>query len=201
MINIVGLGPGSREYITPIATKIIESSNIVIGAKRNLESVKDICVNTLDLSVGFSKIAEYLVEHKLEDIALVVSGDSGFYSMLSFVKRNIDREFINVIPGISSLQYFYSRLKLGYETSSWLSLHGRENDITPYINEKKEIGLLTDKEQNSQYIASLFQDKEGVKIYIGENLSYPEEKISCLTVDEAKEYKSADLSVVVVRYE
>ena len=201
MINVVGLGPGSKKYILPIATELIEGSDIVIGASRNLDSVKEYCRKSLDLSIGFSKIAEYLIEHKNDNISVIVSGDTGFFSMLSFVKRHIDTHYINVIPGISSLQYFYSRLKLGYENSKWLSLHGRENDISTYIRNREEVALLTDKKQNSQYIASLFTQKDGVKIYIGENLSYPEEKISCLNVDEAIEYKPVDLSVVVIRYD
>lgn len=201
MINVVGLGPGSKKYILPISTELIEGSDIVIGASRNLDSVKEYCKKSLDLSIGFSKIAEYLIEHKDDNISVIVSGDTGFFSMLSFVKRHIDTNDINVIPGISSLQYFYSRLKLGYENSKWLSLHGRENDISTYIRNREEVALLTDKEQNSQYIASLFIQKNGVKIYIGENLSYPEEKISCLSVDEAIEYKPVDLSVVVIRYD
>ena len=40
MINIIGLGPGNTGYITKLGEKIIYSSDVVIGGRRNLESIK-----------------------------------------------------------------------------------------------------------------------------------------------------------------
>ena len=42
MINIIGLGPGNTGYITKLGEKLIYSSDVVIGGKRNLESIEDI---------------------------------------------------------------------------------------------------------------------------------------------------------------
>ena len=36
MINIIGLGPGDTGYITKLVEKLIYSSDVVIGGKRNL---------------------------------------------------------------------------------------------------------------------------------------------------------------------
>lgn len=202
MINIIGLGPGSKDYILPIAIKKIKSADIVIGATRNLESIKEYHSNFLDLSIGFSKIAEYLKTSK-ENIAVVVSGDSGFYSMLDFVKRTVGTKPMEVIPGISSLQYMYSKLNMGYENSKWVSLHGRDCNLENYIKLNRELGILTDKEHNNRYIAKKIKNLNlnNVKIYVGERLSYPDEKISCLNILEAEEYIAEDLSVVVLTYE
>ena len=41
MINIIGLGPGEFDYITKIGEKLIYDSDILIGGKRNLESIED----------------------------------------------------------------------------------------------------------------------------------------------------------------
>ena len=41
MINIIGLGPGNTGYITKLGEKIIYSSDVVIGGRRNLESIED----------------------------------------------------------------------------------------------------------------------------------------------------------------
>ena len=35
-INIVGVGPGSADYVTPAARKIVQKTQLVIGAKRSL---------------------------------------------------------------------------------------------------------------------------------------------------------------------
>jgi Precorrin-6B methylase 1 len=41
MINIIGLGPGEFDYITKLGEKLIYSSDILIGGKRNLESIEN----------------------------------------------------------------------------------------------------------------------------------------------------------------
>ena len=41
MINIIGLGPGEFDYITKMGEKLIYSSDILIGGKRNLESIEN----------------------------------------------------------------------------------------------------------------------------------------------------------------
>lgn len=203
MISVVGLGPGARSYILPATIEAIKSADIVIGAERNLESIKEFCSTTMDLSEGFIFIGDYLVKNQDKNIAVVVSGDTGFYSMLSFVKRTVETDRINVIPGISSLQYMYGKLKRGYENAKWISLHGREADLESYLKNRTELGILTDQKQNSRYIGSVIKKLglKGIKIYVGERLSYTNEKISCLTVDESLTYAADDLSVVVISYE
>ena len=39
MINVIGLGPGNTDYITKLGEKLIQNSDVVIGGKRNLESI------------------------------------------------------------------------------------------------------------------------------------------------------------------
>ena len=41
MINVIGLGPGNIDYITKLGEKMIQNSDVVIGGKRNLESIKN----------------------------------------------------------------------------------------------------------------------------------------------------------------
>lgn len=203
MIYVVGLGPGSANTILPAAIKVIERSEMVIGASRNLQAIESHCSNSMSLASGFAEIAKYLITHKETKIAVVVSGDPGFHSMLAFVKRHIDLNHIEVVPGISSLQYMYSRLKKSYEDSQWLSLHGRQTDLQTYIEARTPLGILTDKDQNNQTIASILKANqvEGVTIYVGERLSYEDEKISILSIEEAMVYKADPLSVVVIDYE
>lgn len=208
MINIVGLGPGNISYTLPIAIETVKNSSIVIGASRNLENVAQYCKKTIDISIGLTKVAEYLKDNKNSNISVVVSGDTGFYSLLQFVKRHVDTEYINVIPGISSLQYLYSKLGRGYENCKLISLHGREHNFKTYITQKIELGILTDKDHNNQFIAKTIKelemegiDIEGIKIIVGERLSYPNEKITTLNIDESINYNAEDLSVVVIIYE
>ncbi len=203
MVYVVGLGPGAYDYILPAAINIIEAATVVIGAKRNLDSVKNHAKDTLDLSLGFGRVGDYIKENQERNLAVVVSGDSGFYSLLSFVKRYAEPENITTIPGISSLSYFYSKLNLGYEEAKWISLHGRVTDLSEALKLNKEVAVLTDLEHNSRYIAKFLIEAgfNNKVLYVGERLSYKDEKISRLTLSQALDYEPEVLSVVVVRDE
>jgi len=203
MIRVIGLGPGATDYILPVAIKKIQSCDIVIGGRRHLESIQTLTQATMDFSEGFDKIGQFLQENKEKTVGVVVSGDTGFHSMLAFVKRTVDDQWIEVIPGISALQYLFAKLGKSYEEAKWLSLHGRDRDISAWIKKRKPLGILLDKEKNVAYVANLLRayQVETAIIYVGERLSYENELIKRLTVEEGLDYKGQALSVVVIDYE
>lgn len=200
MIRVIGIGPGHVDYILPKSLKYIQKADMVIGAARNIEIIEEYCDEYMLYSNGLNTIGQYITNNINKEIAVVVSGDSCFYSLLKYIKSIIDEDYIEVIPGISSLQYMFSKLKLGYEEAKLTSCHGRECDIESMVTGNRCVGILTDKVNNINMIAKRIRqlDIKDIDIYIGERLSYEEENIVKLTIEEAIEYKSNVLSVVVV---
>lgn len=203
MINVVGLGPGAKDYILPVAIEAVRKADMVIGAKRNLEAVEAYSAETMDYSVGFDVMGQYIAKNSDMEVVIVVSGDTGFHSMLNFVKRHVPSELVKAIPGISSLQYMYAKLGRGYEHSRWFSLHGRDTDIREWLQSGTELALLTDRRRNNRYVATLLKEYgvNACTIFVGERLSYENEKISRLSVEECMTYEADALSVVVIIYE
>ena len=60
MINIIGLGPGEFDYITKLGEKLIYASDILIGGKRNLESIENFKGEKIVLSTNLKEILEYI---------------------------------------------------------------------------------------------------------------------------------------------
>ena len=58
MINIIGLGPGEFDYITKIGEKLIYASDILIGGKRNLESIENFNGEKIILSNNLKEILD-----------------------------------------------------------------------------------------------------------------------------------------------
>jgi cobalt-precorrin-7 (C5)-methyltransferase len=180
-INVIGLGPGHRDYILPKAMEIIENSDIIAGGKRHLESISItgketfIITGKLDEAITFIK-----GNYKNKILSVVVSGDPCFYSMLNLLKKHFKPEELNIIAGISSLQYMFSKIGTGYEEAYIGSLHGREMDLVEKLKEYKTLGLLTDTKWTPEKIArTLIENNvKDKKMYIGENLSYEDEKIT-----------------------
>ena len=208
MIYIVGLGPGHKDYIMPIALETMEKSDIIIGFKRAIESLdfmdnKKIYINKL------SDIDKFIDDKENKDmpenrekinknISIVASGDPTFYGITNYIKSKTTQE-INIIPGISSFQYLTCKLKLPWNNAYLGSLHGRYEEFLKRINENELSIWLTDKENNPTILCkTLHEAKINCKVIIGENLSYEDEIISEGSPEEFLNTRFSPLSIFII---
>lgn len=200
-IKIIGIGPGSTDYILPIAYKAVDEADYLIGAKRHLEVFKKLQKETYCYDANLKELVNHLREIRLtKKVAILVSGDPGFYSLLDFIQNQIGKEKIEVIPGISSFQYLFSKINRSYKEYSLLSLHGRDVDVQERLKNHKGIFLLTDGIFTPSKIA-----KELIKggygdfgMVVGEELSYEEERIEEGRVKDFADKEFSNLCVVVI---
>lgn len=201
-INILGLGPGNKKYILPITKEYIKKSDILIGGRRNIGSLGTLAqgkeIKYIDRYLD--QLAVYIKENRDKRISLIVSGDTGFYSMVPFMKRYFEIEDLNIISGISSMQYMFSAIGYSYEDTFIASVHGRECDYITPIKEGKKAGLLTDNKMTPQAIAqTLLKNEVKGTIFVGEKLSYDDERITKLSLKEMADLKIIfDINVVIV---
>jgi len=203
-INILGLGPGHPNYTLPITKRIIENSEIIVGGKRNINSI-----NTKEKKVFFIKTPlietiEFIKEnYKNSILSVVVSGDSGFYSLTTYIKKHFMEEEIDIYPGISSIQYLFAKIGKTWEDANLISMHGREEKLLSAVKNNSKVGVLTDDVWTPDKIAKKLI-KHGLKekkIYIGENLSYDNEEIYKMDLIECAEKRFLKLNVMVVEDE
>ena len=202
-IKIIGLGPGHKDYILPIAQNLIKESQIIIGVKRNIENIQDWVEGKEIYYIDryLDKMIEFIERNSKKNIVIVVSGDTGFYSLLTYIKNNYSGE-LEVISGISSMQYMFSKICETWDNAFISSVHGRELDFQNYLKAYKKIGLLTDNKYTPQNIAKILLEKNltNFEIIVVENLSYDNEIIRKYKVEQlAFEEKKFDINVVVIR--
>lgn len=205
-INIIGLGPGDIEFLTEKGRISIEKSQMVIGNQRHIDSVMPLSINGENIVIDkISEINGILMKELMSPslstekkmVSVVVSGDTGFYSLLDYIMRNLPEEFhgnIEVIPGISSFQYLFGKLKKCWHDYLLVSVHGRETDYISYLNfSKKGIVLLTDKTNNWKSISKHLVESglENIKVTVGASLSYNDENIFCFNLED---YEKCDFS-------
>lgn len=197
MITLVGLGPGSKEYMLLKAIETLNNSSIVIGFSRAMESLDFISTSKVSVN-SLKSIIEFIENNPYEDISIVTSGDPCFYGVLNYLKRNIQEE-ITVVPGISSFQYLVSNLGKSWQEAKLSSLHGREGDFIKEVREANLSIWLTDKISNPSKLAELLnKEKIECTIYVGENLSYEDEKITIGAPEEIKLKEFSELNIMVV---
>jgi precorrin-6B C5,15-methyltransferase / cobalt-precorrin-6B C5,C15-methyltransferase len=179
-LYVAGVGPGRRDFILPAVEKAVELSDVIIGGKRNLELFSHIKKETLVVGNNLEDICLYIKENIIhKTITVLASGDPGVYGILDFLKKRLcDTEF-EVIPGISAFQYLCSKLELSWQDIKIASMHGREENIWDIIRENKKVAVFTGGKSSPNSICGELAKRglSHIKVAVGENLSYEDERI------------------------
>lgn len=202
-IIVVGIGPGSPDYVLPVASRIIAQAAVLVGSQRALTSFAPshatIKVIDKDLDGVLSFITAALLHN---DVVVMVSGDPGFYSLLAALKTKYKAEDITVIPGISSMQLAFARIAEIWQDAVLISMHGRQaNDEDMRYDSNKKLGILTDYEQNPAYIAQVLIEHGwplDATVWLCANLSYSNEDLKKTTLGEALHIDGFSHCVMVV---
>ena len=153
-IYIIGIGPGSSEYLTKKAIDTVKSSDYTVGSTRAIDLFDDVnnklAFNVKDLLDKLEKGVDLAIEGNT--VSILSTGDPGFSGVLNTVLRiandkNFPKEKIEVIPGISSLQLAAARNHIQWDNANVMTFHGRENieDILKVINNGKTTIALPSK--------------------------------------------------------
>ena len=196
-LYVVGLGPGHKDYVLPIAINTLESVSAVVGFKRAMESIdfiknKKIVINTP------KELKELYGGNEYSSLAIIASGDPCYYGITNYVKSNICDK-VNVIPGLSSFQYLSSKIAMPWQEAYVGSMHGREEDFINIVKEYKLSYWLVDNKYTPEVLCSRLVEEqiEGIA-YVGENLSYEDEKIFKGSIKDVTLKKFSTLSVLVI---
>ena len=203
-LYLVGIGPGSKEYLTFKAMSTVESCDILIGSKRALDLFTEVDAEKIELGANnIGEMLSYAVSKACEgnSIALLSTGDPGFSGVLKpILKLAGDLEF-DVVPGVSSVQICASKLKIPWDEANIITMHGKgiSNELLSLLNNGKPTMILpnTTVEETTKYLLD-----EGVdpnrKISVCENISYNDEKIINTTLKDVLNYKFGYMCVMVV---
>ena len=198
MINVIGLGPGNTDYITKLGEKLIQNSDVVIGGKRNLESIIDFEGEKIEISSNLKEIVEYINNNKHKQISVIASGDPLIYGIGRYLSKNIDKEDLNIVSGISSLQYIFSKVHIDMNDLYITSSHGKTPDFD-YVLSHKKVCMVTDKIIGPKEICKQILDRNLEKtIVVGENLSYDNERITIGSPEDILNLEDFDMCVVVI---
>jgi precorrin-6Y C5,15-methyltransferase (decarboxylating) len=201
-VFIIGLGIGSSGYMHKKAEKIIVNCDCLIGARRMLRDFMDLNKEVYESSNAES-ICEYVGGSSFQSYGVLVSGDSGFYSLskkvTGILKENKDIQVEN-IPAISSLQYFASKLNLPWDNIKYVSAHGRIPNIVSNVIFNNKTFILTGGDFGPGHICEVLTHKGlgHLKVSVGENLSYENERIVEDNASAIAKMKFENLSVMIV---
>ncbi len=180
-VIVVGTGPGGKSYITPYGLEKITNAKILVGGQRLLDTFGSENQEMFPIKSDLKKVVDFIKEKvQINDVVVLVSGDTGIFSFANYLSKHIEDEMLEFVPGISSIQLMFARLKRPWNEAQILSMHGRSLDsVSSVVKDSQVTALLTGEPWTPQKIAQYLTDKgvPDLKTVIGKNLSYPEEKI------------------------
>ncbi len=198
-VNVIGIGMGG-DGLTLTAKQRIDSSDLVIGAKRMVEAVayeKDILEEYRS-----GEIIDYLRRNpKYRNISVLMSGDIGFYSGAKKLLDKLDRDEFDVHtePGISSAVYLCSKIGTSWQDVYMTSAHGREANLVGLSRIHPKVFTLLSEEESVHEMAKLFIDYDmHVTITVGQDFGYDAESIFTGTPEEVLAHGFGKLCVALI---
>jgi cobalt-precorrin-7 (C5)-methyltransferase len=201
-IAVLAVGPGSPDHLTPAVSRQAAACDLLVGGRRNLALFDFPHQEKIAITGKIAPVIEQ-VKEKMADrkIGILVSGDTGIYSILPRLVSEFGREALDVFPGISAVQYMFARLGLTWESASFVSLHGRQcDDLTAILKSPLPVVFFTDRQNTPALVCRMLVDAglTAKRVYLGEDLSYAHEKISEGRPEDFLSYTASELNLVVI---
>lgn len=201
-VSLVGIGMGAEESMTIEAKNACHEAELLIGAKRMLELAPKGKASYVLYKP--EEILSYIKSHpEYEKIAILFSGDVGFYSgakkLLSLLEKEADMQ-TEVVPGISSGIYLCAKIGVAWEDVKFLSIHGRNTNLASEVRKNEKLVVLAGNAEGLQNAMKNLSDLgyANLKVIVGSNLSYDSECIQQGTVETFAQYEGDSLAVFYI---
>lgn len=182
VVTLVGIGMGTLSGMTAEALEALEEADLLIGAGRMLQAAEHVC-KPVYKEYDPVRIADYINAHpEHARVAVLLSGDIGFYSGAKRLYEALEGCSCQVrsICGISSVVYFCGKLRMAWEDVCLRSAHGRKVNLTGAVRtHEKTFSILSGADSVGKLCKELQEyGLAHTRVYIGERLGYPDERIS-----------------------
>ncbi|KAF5083391.1 Cobalt-precorrin-7 C(5)-methyltransferase [anaerobic digester metagenome] len=207
-LYVVGIGPGSREYLTLKALEAVKSVDVLVGSTRALELFPEAQAEGIEL--GAHNVQEVLTRAIREaasgrNTAVLSTGDPGFSGTLKPILKLRDdlgvEVEIEVVPGVSSVQMCSAKLLIPWDDADILTMHGKGNsgNVLKLLDNGKPTIILPNL--GVKELADFLMDsgvEPGRRIAVCEKMSYPDEKVVKTSLGEVLDMEFGYMCVVVV---
>ena len=204
-VFLIGTGPGSESYLTGEAKKRLDKCDLIVGASRCVRQLESFHKPVFE-AYQPEKIADYLDAHpELQVICGAMSGDTGFYSAAEKLGAVLERRgnyTVEVIPGISSVGYFFAKIRRPWDHAKLFSMHGQAANFALELKRSGSAFILGGGADFYETICGQLIDlgMQETKLFAGENLTLKDEQIFEATPESLKDRKAPSLAVLYAEW-
>ena len=184
-VYLIGVGLGNSDTLTAAARQAIEECPVLMGAPRLLKEYEGGGKTCLPL-IAAADIADAIHRQENGPVAVLLSGDVGFYSGAKNLYPLLEDCDLTVLPGLSSMVYFCAALRTPWQDVFPVSAHGRAHNAPGEIQCHGRTFVLTGGGYRAGDLCRELTEwgMGEVRVTVGERLSYPTETITAGTAAE-----------------
>jgi cobalt-precorrin-7 (C5)-methyltransferase len=212
---IVGVGPGSEDYVTAAARKAVQQADSVLGSQRCIELMQShiqgeaVVFTAKTLHDTLKQAAQSISNGKT--VALLSVGDPGFSGLLHTALESglFQTEDICVVPGVSSIQACAARLNIGWGDACMFTFHeGKQTQkdkeqLVACLKEGKTAIVLPDMRGFAPKDIAGYLIRKGINnktaVFVCENLTLPNEKVLSTSLGGLGEQVFGSLCIMVIK--
>ncbi len=138
MIQCIGVGPGSLDYLTMKSLALISEADVVAGFDSVLNVISPVIppqaqIVTMNYSNQVQKLSSVAESHRLGLRCIVAFMGDIHFSGFQYLERveNACGHPVETIPGISSSQLLASKAKICFDETTFITFH-RRGDLDPF---------------------------------------------------------------------
>ncbi len=216
-VYIVGVGPGNPEYITEKVKKIVEASDIIVGYRYTINTIKHL-IDGKDVRYVTLKDQEDVYAKVLDEIkdsnkicTIPFTGDANFSeSEITDRLREIFGDANTIIePGISSIQVAAARSKVALDKSRIITFHitgsieKEQQRLLNALRDRENIIMLPRPWDFMPRDISVFAEDNDIdiskfRVDIYEHLTLDDEIVTRTDLDDIPDKDYSDLTVMVI---
>ncbi|MCL2296463.1 MAG: precorrin-6A reductase [Methanomassiliicoccaceae archaeon] len=200
-ITVIGIGMGNEDTLTIGARRAIDEADLLVGAERMVKSVS----RGQDSLIEYrsDQIIGYLNENpEYRRIAVLVSGDTGFYSAAKNLMEKIDTSVfdVEVKCGISSISYLCSITRSSWDDAFVMSAHGRDANIVGAVRMNSKVIVLLEGSEGAKRMCRELEEYglNSVTVTVGQDLGQAGERVSAGRPSDIKATEFGELCIAMI---
>lgn len=178
-IVIAGCGPGHPDYLTAAVHKAVAGAELLVGAPHLLELFPEATAARIPVGGDIPALLRQLEKQLPRQMVVLVSGDTGLFSLARSIQAHFGAEQCRLIPGVSSVQVACARLGLDWNDLRIVSAHGRQPELAAdELRSWRKIAVLAGTTRANLWAAELLDQLGGGYAAVAcENLTRDDERI------------------------
>ena len=193
-ISVIGL---DGTPLAPEVASLVREAALVVGGRRHLGEL-GVGPERSALLVGDLSEAMREIERTDGPVAVLASGDPGFFGIVRMLGERFGREDLRVLPGRSSVALAFARLGLHWDDAVTVSAHGREpRRAVNVCRAHPKVAVLTSPGFGPAELAGELEGW-GRRLFVAEDLGGEGERVFGGDATAVAEMEWRDPNVVVV---